>query len=111
MQRGLRLRAGGDGQLGVLRQPDAASAAELVDDLRAGEPVEPTRGAVAVCTFKEVARVLAGFPTTAWPTRACGAGPPRWPGCGSPRQSSRRAPGDDAPDGAGQRRPPATLAR
>ncbi|MFC0600625.1 NADH-quinone oxidoreductase subunit NuoE [Streptomyces palmae] len=37
------------------------SAVGLVDDLRAGRPVEPTRGA-PLCTFKETARILAGFP-------------------------------------------------
>jgi NADH-quinone oxidoreductase subunit E len=37
------------------------SAKSLVDDLRAGRQVEPTRGA-PVCTFKETARMLAGFP-------------------------------------------------
>ncbi|MFG3475262.1 NADH-quinone oxidoreductase subunit NuoE [Streptomyces chengbuensis] len=37
------------------------SARRLVDDLRAGRPVEPTRGA-PLCTFKETARILAGFP-------------------------------------------------
>jgi NADH-quinone oxidoreductase subunit E len=34
----------------------------LVDELRAGADVRPTRGADKVCTFKEVSRVLAGFP-------------------------------------------------
>ncbi|MER6078703.1 NADH-quinone oxidoreductase subunit NuoE [Streptomyces sp. NPDC001833] len=38
-----------------------ASAKRLVDDLRAGRDVEPTRGA-RLCTFKETARILAGFP-------------------------------------------------
>jgi len=38
-----------------------ATAKQLVDDLRAGRPVEPTRGA-PICTFKETARILAGFP-------------------------------------------------
>jgi NADH-quinone oxidoreductase subunit E len=38
-----------------------ASARELVDRLRAGDDVAPTRGAAKVCTFKEVSRVLAGF--------------------------------------------------
>ncbi|MEJ1196866.1 MULTISPECIES: NADH-quinone oxidoreductase subunit NuoE [unclassified Streptomyces] len=38
-----------------------ASARRLVDDLRAGRPVTPTRGA-PICTFKETARILAGFP-------------------------------------------------
>ncbi|MEV5876906.1 NADH-quinone oxidoreductase subunit NuoE [Streptomyces sp. NPDC052101] len=37
------------------------SARQLVDDLRAGRPVQPTRGA-RLCTFKETARMLAGFP-------------------------------------------------
>ena len=37
------------------------SAVELVEDLRAGRTVTPTRGAT-LCTFKEVSRVLAGFP-------------------------------------------------
>ncbi|MFI7244707.1 NADH-quinone oxidoreductase subunit NuoE [Streptomyces qinglanensis] len=38
--------------------PDSARA--LVDDLRAGREVTPTRGA-PLCTFKQTARVLAGF--------------------------------------------------
>ncbi|GGJ94813.1 NADH-quinone oxidoreductase subunit E [Streptomyces camponoticapitis] len=37
------------------------SAKQLVDDLRAGEQVTPTRGA-PLCTYKETARILAGFP-------------------------------------------------
>ncbi|MFD8198273.1 NADH-quinone oxidoreductase subunit NuoE [Streptomyces sp. NPDC059701] len=37
------------------------SVRHLVDDLRAGRPVTPTRGA-PLCTFKETARILAGFP-------------------------------------------------
>jgi NADH-quinone oxidoreductase subunit E len=36
------------------------SAKQLVDDLRAGREVRPTRGA-PLCTFRETARVLAGF--------------------------------------------------
>jgi NADH-quinone oxidoreductase subunit E len=39
-----------------------ASARSVVDELRAGRDVSPTRGADRVCTFKEVSRVLAGFP-------------------------------------------------
>jgi NADH-quinone oxidoreductase subunit E len=38
-----------------------ASAVELVDRLRAGEPVRPTRGSDQVVGFKETSRVLAGF--------------------------------------------------
>lgn len=37
------------------------SARELVDRLRAGDPPSPTRGAGPVCTWKQAARVLAGF--------------------------------------------------
>ncbi|UIJ36038.1 NADH-quinone oxidoreductase subunit NuoE [Allobranchiibius sp. GilTou73] len=37
------------------------SATQLVDDLRAGKEVRPTRGASKVCSFKHVSRVLAGF--------------------------------------------------
>ncbi len=39
-----------------------ASARELVDGLRAGTPPAPTRGASSLCTFKQMSRVLAGFP-------------------------------------------------
>lgn len=39
-----------------------SSAKQLVDTLRAGEDVAPTRGAGKVCSFKEISRVLAGFP-------------------------------------------------
>jgi NADH-quinone oxidoreductase subunit E len=37
------------------------SARSLVDSLRSGESVAPTRGANSVCTWKEAERVLAGF--------------------------------------------------
>ncbi len=37
------------------------SARQLVDDLRAGAEVRPTRGA-KLCSFKESSRILAGFP-------------------------------------------------
>ena len=37
------------------------SATQLVDDLRAGQQVQATRGA-RVCTWREAERVLAGFP-------------------------------------------------
>jgi NADH-quinone oxidoreductase subunit E len=38
-----------------------SSTKALVDDLRSGAPVTPTRGASKVCSFKQVSRVLAGF--------------------------------------------------
>jgi NADH-quinone oxidoreductase subunit E len=37
------------------------STVQLVDDLRSGKDVRPTRGPDRVCTFKQVSRVLAGF--------------------------------------------------
>ena len=40
--------------------PDTAAA--LADDLRAGRPVRPTRGAESLCTFRQVERLLAGAP-------------------------------------------------
>ena len=39
-----------------------SSARELLDGLRAGTPAPPTRGPDRLSTFKEVSRVLAGFP-------------------------------------------------
>ena len=37
------------------------SAKKLVDDLRAGENVKPTRGPDRLCTWKQANRILAGF--------------------------------------------------
>ena len=37
------------------------SALALVEDIEAGRPVHPTRGAEVAPTFKEVERTLAGF--------------------------------------------------
>jgi NADH-quinone oxidoreductase subunit E len=38
-----------------------ASARQLVDDLRAGKRVTPTRGPGRLCTWREASRILAGF--------------------------------------------------
>jgi len=38
------------------------SAARLVADLQAGQPPAPSRGAPALCTFRQTARLLAGVP-------------------------------------------------
>jgi NADH-quinone oxidoreductase subunit E len=51
-----------------------ASTIELVDTLRAGRPVTPTRGPNRVSTFKEVSRVLAGF-SDGHADEGVGAGP------------------------------------
>jgi NADH-quinone oxidoreductase subunit E len=37
------------------------SARKLVDDLRAGNDVRPTRGPSRLCTWKQASRILAGF--------------------------------------------------
>jgi NADH-quinone oxidoreductase subunit E len=38
------------------------SARDLVDGLRSGADISPTRGAPRLCTWKQAARILAGFP-------------------------------------------------
>jgi NADH-quinone oxidoreductase subunit E len=38
------------------------SARDLVDGLRAGADIVPTRGALRLCGWREAARILAGFP-------------------------------------------------
>lgn len=50
------------------------STKKLVDDLRDGKDVVPTRGASKVCSFKQVSRVLAGF-TDGRADEGVGAGP------------------------------------
>ncbi|MCF8569432.1 NADH-quinone oxidoreductase subunit NuoE [Gordonia sp. HY002] len=42
--------------------PESVDA--LVDDLRAGKPPAPSRGASSLCTFRQTARLLAGLPET-----------------------------------------------
>jgi NADH-quinone oxidoreductase subunit E len=49
------------------------SARSLVDALRSGEQVTPSRGA-RLCTFRETARVLAGFPDDRPGVSGAGAG-------------------------------------
>jgi len=68
------------------------SAIELVDRLRAGEPVAPTRGPRTQCTFKEMSRVLAGFPDGRG-TEGVQAGPATLAGLALAQQR-----GDSAPD-------------
>ncbi|WP_347350525.1 NADH-quinone oxidoreductase subunit NuoE [Intrasporangium sp.] len=75
--------------------PESATA--LVDDLRAGKDVVPTRGAHHVCTFKEISRVLAGF-NDGRADEGVGAGPASLLGLGIAKERGWRAPGDDAAD-------------
>ncbi len=67
------------------------SAVDVVDRLRAGEDVAPTRGAAKVCTFTEVSRVLAGF-TDGRAGEGVGAGPATLEGLRIARERGWSAP-------------------
>jgi NADH-quinone oxidoreductase subunit E len=74
------------------------SATQVVDELRAGKDVVPTRGAAKVCTFKEVSRVLAGF-TDGRADEGVGAGPASLLGLNIAREHGWTAP-DGHPGGS-----------
>lgn len=77
------------------------SVKQLVDDLRAGKEVQPTRGPSRVCTFKQVSRVLAGFPD-GLADEGVGAGPASLAGLEVAREKGWTAPdGGGADQGAG----------
>lgn len=79
--------------------PESTKA--MVDDLRAGRPVAPTRGASQVCSFKAVSRMLAGFPD-GLAHEGVGAGPASLAGLKLAKERGWEAPsatGDDATDG------------
>ena len=83
------------------------STVQLVDDLRAGKDVTPTRGAHKVCTFKEISRVLAGF-DDGRADEGVGAGDASLLGLRIAREHGWTAPGDEAPhagDRAGEAEP------
>jgi NADH-quinone oxidoreductase subunit E len=74
-----------------------ASTIELVDALRAGHPVAPSRGPNQVGTFKEVSRVLAGF-HDGLADEGVGAGPASLEGLRVARENNWTAPaGEDVP--------------
>jgi NADH-quinone oxidoreductase subunit E len=78
-----------------------SSAREIVDRLRSGRPVAPTRGASTVCGFRHVSRVLAGF-DDGRANEGVGAGTPTQRGTVLARQmgwSAPPAPADRAPRG------------
>jgi NADH-quinone oxidoreductase subunit E len=76
-----------------------SSATALVDALRAGEPVHPTRGADRVATFRDTERVLAGFPD-GHANEGPGAGGPTLEGLRLARSKRWTAPGEAGrPDG------------
>jgi len=66
------------------------SAKTLVDGLRSGAPVTPTRGPSKVCTFKQVSRILAGF-TDGLADEGVGAGPASLVGLTAARARSAEA--------------------
>ncbi|MBD5785564.1 NADH-quinone oxidoreductase subunit NuoE [Cellulosimicrobium terreum] len=68
------------------------SATDVVDRLRAGEQVAPTRGADSVCSFKQMSRVLAGF-TDGRADEGVGAGDPTLVGLRLARENGWTAPG------------------
>ncbi len=70
------------------------STIELVDDLRAGRSVAPTRGARSVSTFKQVSRVLAGF-SDGLADEGVGAGPASLVGLRLAHENNWTAPGRD----------------
>ena len=83
------------------------SVVDVVDRLRAGEDVAPTRGAAKVCTFREVSRVLAGFPDGR-AEEGVGAGPATLEGLRLAREHGWSAPEFPPPPAPPQ--PPAKAA-
>lgn len=75
------------------------SGRELVDALRSGEQVTPTRGA-PLCTFRETARILAGFPDArpGSSDAAGSAGDPSLAGLLIARDRGMQAPATGRPD-------------
>ncbi|MCB7136849.1 NADH-quinone oxidoreductase subunit NuoE [Cellulosimicrobium marinum] len=70
------------------------SATDVVDRLRTGEPVAPTRGAASVCSFKQMSRVLAGF-SDGRADEGVGAGDPTLVGLRLARERGWTAPATD----------------
>ncbi|MBD2759726.1 NADH-quinone oxidoreductase subunit NuoE [Yimella sp. cx-573] len=65
----------------------------LVDDLRAGKDVKPSRGPNKVCTFKQVSRTLAGF-SDGLADEGVGAGPASLAGLKVAKENHWTAPGN-----------------
>src|SRR4051812_48695083 len=75
-----------------------ASARAVVDDLRAGLPVRPSRGPSRVCTFKQVSRTLAGF-SDGLADEGVGAGAASLEGLNLARRNGWSAPRPDSLEG------------
>ncbi|HST83260.1 MAG TPA: NADH-quinone oxidoreductase subunit NuoE [Kineosporiaceae bacterium] len=78
-----------------------SSAREVVDQIRAGQPVVPTRGANTVATFKEVSKVLAGF-DDGRANEGVGAGPASLRGTLLAAEKGWRAPEPERENGNGR---------
>lgn len=78
-----------------------SSARDLVDQLRSGQSVTPTRGASTVCSFKQVSRVLAGF-DDGRADEGVGAGTPTQRGTVLARQMGWSAPAPGASGSSGK---------
>ena len=88
VQRRLRLRAGDDGELGVLRQHDPGGRpASWSTTCAPGPRSRPTRGPRRLCTWREASRILAGF-NDGQATEGPAAGPAALAGLGSPRNTA-----------------------
>ena len=83
------------------------STKQLVDDLRAGKDVKPTRGPSKVCTFKQVSRVLAGFPD-GLADEGVGAGPASLEGLKVAKEHDWTAPGGQGAQAEPEQQPEAT---
>ncbi|QGN58297.1 NADH-quinone oxidoreductase subunit NuoE [Nostocoides sp. HKS02] len=91
------------------------STKQLVDDLRSGADVTPSRGPSRVCTFTQVSRVLAGF-NDGLADEGVGAGPASLEGLrvarehdwtapnGTPARHTAEVPADSAPGGVARGR-------
>jgi NADH-quinone oxidoreductase subunit E len=76
------------------------SARQLVDDLRAGNPVSPTRGPARLATWREASRILAGF-GDGQATDGPQAGPASLVGLELAKEHGWRAPAPAGPSGSG----------
>jgi NADH-quinone oxidoreductase subunit E len=76
------------------------SARQLVDDLRAGNQVSPTRGPARLCTWREASRILAGF-GDGQATDGPQAGPASLVGLELAKEHGWRAPAPAGPGGSG----------
>ncbi|HET8616000.1 MAG TPA: NADH-quinone oxidoreductase subunit NuoE [Actinomycetales bacterium] len=84
------------------------SARQVVDQLREGIPVQPSRGASSVCSFKQMSRVLAGF-SDGRADEGPGAGPSSLVGLELAKERGWSAPSADGDErtGGGQQDAPA----